>query len=147
MIEIKNLRILVIQLIISYWLIGCGSPEVRNGTIKINEDRVKVGMSLERNEKYIDVILFTLNNNTVDTIFTTPIATNYNRIILKYGNGEKDTVFSWKSFPDFVKINPDEEKVWRLSVPYILDDFSSQEDVQIFWNFEGIESDPIIISK
>ena len=61
-------------------------------------------------------LAFTITNNSDKDFTTTPIRTNYNRIVIVTSDGKERESFSWKDGIAPVIIKPSEKKTWKANI-------------------------------
>ena len=92
---------------------------------------------------------FTITNNSKKDFETTPITTNYNRLVIVTPKGEEREMFVWKDGINPVVIKPSEEKIWKINISKFLiaENFKETGDYQLYWKVNKLKSDKLTLIK
>ena len=94
-------------------------------------------------------LAFTLSNKSSQIVETTPLGTNYNRIIIEKPDGTRHEHFSWKRGIPPVKIGPEASRTWRMEAGVLLEAAGQRNpgSYRITWKVNDVESVRIALLK
>jgi hypothetical protein len=92
---------------------------------------------------------FTVKNRSTQAFETTPIATNYNRILITPPGGTEFEHFSWKTGIPPVVVQPSQEVSWKVDMPRILEfrEFLAPGVHRVRWKVERLVSEEILLLR
>ena len=94
------------------------------------------------------LLTFRLENHGAAVFETTPVGTNYSRIMIETADGRVTTHFFWKDFPQMIDVSPGDSMEWEIDLKPILEyrELNPKDQYVIYWDIEGVTSNRIILT-
>lgn len=113
---------------------------------KENAVYLKIAVVLEQNPTKL---LLSITNNSEVVFTTTPLFTNYNRLLIITPAGQRIEHFRWKDVVKPIDVKPKESQSWDVDISPILSfrGFNSSGLYEIYWQCGDINSNHILFYK
>ena len=93
-------------------------------------------------------MVFSLKNISNEVLLTSPIASNYNRIVLETKEGQVIEHYVWKKIVNPIEIFPNDTYSWKIDIEPILEFHNILNDVAyLFWEVNGKRSEKVLIQS
>jgi len=89
---------------------------------------------------------FSLTNEDREPFRTTPVCTNYNRLVIVGPDGKRVERFSWKDGIPPVVVEPGGMRSWSLNLAE-MPEFKESGTYRVTWKVGELESDEIIVIR
>lgn len=120
-----------------------------SGTALAQKDHRRPGVRLEVGSYLsggVTTTAFVLTNGSREPFRTTPICTNYNRLVIVSPDGKQTERFSWKKGIAPVVVGAGESKVWSLSLAET-PEFKEPGTYRMTWKIGEAESDETVVVR
>lgn len=148
MLIIKNM----FQLLFAFFLITCtiANPALAaegEQAQQHDHDPPEIELKVEQDREQ-DFTLFKLTNRAEKAFFSSPVANNYNRLLLVTESGETIEHFYYATVIP-TEIKPGETYTWRMDTKIILEHYQleKEKNLQLIWNVHGVKSAPFIFNE